>query len=64
MPGDNVEMLCDLHFDVAAEVGTRYVAILPYQSFLMICGRFTLREGGKTSMCSFLIFLKSGLNFL
>ncbi|RDB28782.1 Elongation factor Tu, mitochondrial [Hypsizygus marmoreus] len=32
MPGDNVEMVCDLHFDVAAEVGSR----------------FTLREGGKT----------------
>ncbi|KAG6845783.1 translation elongation factor Tu [Tephrocybe sp. NHM501043] len=32
MPGDNVELVCDLHFDVAAEVG----------------GRFTLREGGKT----------------
>lgn len=33
MPGDNVEMVCDLVHDVAAEVGTR----------------FTLREGGKTS---------------
>jgi len=32
MPGDNVEMVCDLVHDVAAEVGTR----------------FTLREGGKT----------------
>ncbi|KAG6842597.1 translation elongation factor Tu [Blastosporella zonata] len=32
MPGDNVELVCDLHFDVAAEVG----------------GRFTLREGGRT----------------
>ncbi|KAG6878379.1 translation elongation factor Tu [Termitomyces sp. T159_Od127] len=32
MPGDNVDLVCDLHFDVAAEVG----------------GRFTLREGGKT----------------
>ncbi|KAI0030649.1 elongation factor Tu GTP binding domain-containing protein [Vararia minispora EC-137] len=32
MPGDNVEMICDLIFDVAAEVGSR----------------FTLREGGKT----------------
>ncbi|KAF8898668.1 elongation factor Tu [Infundibulicybe gibba] len=32
MPGDNVEMVCDLHFDVAAEVGSR----------------FTLREGGRT----------------
>ncbi|TDL28724.1 translation elongation factor Tu [Rickenella mellea] len=32
MPGDNVEMVCDLHTDVAAEPGTR----------------FTLREGGKT----------------
>lgn len=33
MPGDNVEMVCDLVHDAAAEVGTR----------------FTLREGGKTS---------------
>jgi elongation factor Tu len=33
MPGDNVEMVCDLVFDVALEVGTR----------------FTLREGNKTS---------------
>lgn len=33
MPGDNVEMVCELVHDVAAEVGTR----------------FTLREGGKTS---------------
>ena len=33
MPGDNVEMLCDLVFDVALEVGTR----------------FTLREANKTS---------------
>ncbi|KAF8642357.1 hypothetical protein AX16_009626 [Volvariella volvacea WC 439] len=32
MPGDNVEMVCDLHFDVAAEVGSR----------------FTLREGNRT----------------
>ncbi|PCH33795.1 translation elongation factor Tu [Wolfiporia cocos MD-104 SS10] len=32
MPGDNVEMVCDLVHDVAAEIGTR----------------FTLREGGKT----------------
>lgn len=32
MPGDNVEMICDLVHDVAAEVGSR----------------FTLREGGKT----------------
>ncbi|GBE77895.1 translation elongation factor Tu [Sparassis latifolia] len=32
MPGDNVEMVCQLVHDVAAEVGTR----------------FTLREGGKT----------------
>ncbi|KAF9460831.1 elongation factor Tu GTP binding domain-containing protein [Collybia nuda] len=32
MPGDNVEMVCDLHFDVAAEIGSR----------------FTLREGGRT----------------
>lgn len=32
MPGDNVEMVCNLVHDVAADVGTR----------------FTLREGGKT----------------
>jgi elongation factor Tu len=32
MPGDNVEMICELVHDVAAEVGSR----------------FTLREGGKT----------------
>ncbi|TFY83597.1 hypothetical protein EWM64_g423 [Hericium alpestre] len=32
MPGDNVEMVCELVHDVAAEVGSR----------------FTLREGGKT----------------
>ncbi|EIN13675.1 translation elongation factor Tu [Punctularia strigosozonata HHB-11173 SS5] len=32
MPGDNVELVCDLVHDVAADVGTR----------------FTLREGGKT----------------
>ncbi|KAI0721270.1 elongation factor Tu [Cerioporus squamosus] len=32
MPGDNVEMICTLHHDVAGEVGSR----------------FTLREGGKT----------------
>ncbi|TCD61755.1 translation elongation factor Tu [Steccherinum ochraceum] len=32
MPGDNVEMVCELVHDVAADVGTR----------------FTLREGGKT----------------
>ena len=33
MPGDNVEMVCELVHEAAAEVGTR----------------FTLREGGKTS---------------
>jgi len=32
MPGDHVELVCKLHHEVAAEVGTR----------------FTLREGGKT----------------
>ena len=37
MPGDNVEMVCDLVHEAAAEVGTR----------------FTLREGGKTSKHSF-----------
>ena len=40
MPGDNVEMVCDLVHDAAAEVGTR----------------FTLREGGKTSKHSYPIF--------
>ena len=30
----------------------------------MICGRFTLREGGKTSMYLFTILSKGGLNFL
>ena len=35
MPGDNVEMVCELVHDIAAEVGTR----------------FTLREGGKTGKC-------------
>ena len=33
MPGDNVEMVCELVHEAAAELGTR----------------FTLREGGKTS---------------
>ena len=28
MPGDNAEMVCDLMHDVAAEVGTQYVALL------------------------------------
>lgn len=28
MPGDNVEMVCELHNDVAAEVGTRCVSSL------------------------------------
>jgi len=32
MPGDNVELVCELVHDIALEVGTR----------------FTLREGGKT----------------
>ena len=27
MPGDNVEMVCDLVHDVAAEVGSRYVPL-------------------------------------
>lgn len=27
MPGDNVEMVCDLYSDVAAEVGSRCVTI-------------------------------------
>lgn len=37
MPGDNVEMVCELVHDVAAEAGSR----------------FTLREGGKTSKFCF-----------
>ena len=41
MPGDNVEMVCDLVHEAAVEVGTR----------------FTLREGGKTSKRSYLVFL-------
>lgn len=36
MPGDHVEMVCDLVHDIAAEIGTR----------------FTLREGGKTGQFS------------
>jgi len=28
MPGDNVEMVCTLVHDVAAEAGSRYVAFL------------------------------------
>lgn len=39
MPGDNVELACELVHNVAAEVGTR----------------FTLREGGKTGMFTFQI---------
>lgn len=39
MPGDNVEMVCTLVHDVAAEAGSR----------------FTLREGGKTSTFSSLL---------
>ena len=27
MPGDNVEMVCSLVFDVALEVGTRYAVV-------------------------------------
>ena len=27
MPGDNVEMVCDLVHDVAAEAGSRYVKL-------------------------------------
>ena len=38
MPGDNVEMVCTLVFDVALEIGTR----------------FTLREANKTSRSIFL----------
>lgn len=51
MPGDNVEMVCDLVHDVAAEVGSRYVNIkTPYRRLLRIIFlSFTLREGGKTS---------------
>ena len=35
MPGDNVELVCDLVHDIALEEGSR----------------FTLREGGKTGAC-------------
>lgn len=42
MPGDHVEMVCDLVHDVAAEVGSR----------------FTLREGGKTGQCLLFAGLK------
>lgn len=38
MPGDNLEMVCSLVFDIALEVGTR----------------FTLREGNKTSAFSWI----------
>lgn len=38
MPGDHVEMVCELVHDVAAEIGSR----------------FTLREGNKTGMSSLL----------
>jgi translation elongation factor EF-Tu-like GTPase len=49
MPGDNVEMVCDLVHDVAAEVGSRYVALLRSILLLTSDHSFTLREGGKTS---------------
>jgi hypothetical protein len=51
MPGDNVEMVCDLVHDVAAEVGSRYASplssVLPTSHISIVS--FTLREGGKTS---------------
>ena len=36
MPGDNVEMVCNLVFDVALEVGTRSVIVvgIPFSSHL------------------------------
>ena len=50
MPGDNVEMVCSLVHDVAAEIGSRYVALLVGSYLLFtIDHSFTLREGGKTS---------------
>ena len=41
MPGDNVEMVCNLYFDIAVEIGTR----------------FTLREANKTSELSRILML-------
>jgi hypothetical protein len=51
MPGDNVEMVCSLVHDVAAEVGSRWVEQLFVRlvCFSQTNGSFTLREGGKTS---------------
>lgn len=36
MPGDNVEMVCDLHFDVAAEVGSRYAFPFSQETCLVL----------------------------
>jgi hypothetical protein len=51
MPGDNVEMVCSLVFDVAMEIGTRYAVVNSSVKdvSLMLCCRFTLREANKTS---------------
>lgn len=52
MPGDNVEMVCSLVFDVALEVGTRYAVVIficKRRVQLIQCCRFTLREANKTS---------------
>lgn len=50
MPGDNVEMVCNLVFDIALEVGTRLVNLsLCYKSHSTWDFRFTLREANKTS---------------
>jgi len=50
MPGDNVEMVCDLVHDVATEVGSRYVHPPAFQRRRLrwLSYRFTLREGGRT----------------
>ena len=39
MPGDNVEMVCNLVHDVAAEVGSRYATLL--RSDLTYCSQAT-----------------------
>lgn len=51
MPGDNVEMVCSLVFDVALELGTRYIIVnfILKDEPLMQPFRFTLREANKTS---------------
>jgi hypothetical protein len=50
MPGDNVEMECDLIFDLAMDVGSRYVCH-PFRNewYIDYSNSFTLREGNRTS---------------